>query len=159
MPSSPFVRSRKFVAQEWNAVFAGNASTPANKVEGGWQGVLYANLALVDPQTSWKYFSRDGFDYGTIDGGATRTWYLAFAAGKSTLLAQNGCACADRQTRAWRMSLMAGSFFSVRLLLLHMILLNGALRMITIVSVECMISLTTVLSHHLSFRCSLSREV
>ena len=83
MPASPFVRSRKFVAQEWNALFAGNASTPANKVEGGWQGVLYANLALVDPQTSWKYFSRNGFDYSAIDGGATRTWYLAFAAGES----------------------------------------------------------------------------
>lgn len=83
MPASPFVRSRKFVAQEWNAIFAGNASTPANKVEGGWQGVLYANLALVDPETSWKYFSRSGFDYGSIDGGATRTWYLAFAAGES----------------------------------------------------------------------------
>ena len=85
MPASPLMRSRKFVAQEWNALFAGNASTPANKVEGGWQGVLYANLALVDPQTSWKYFSRNGFDYGAIDGGATRTWYLAFAAGESIL--------------------------------------------------------------------------
>lgn len=81
LPSSPFVRNRKFVAEEWNALFASNTSTPANKVEGGWQGVLYANLALVDAATSWKYFARDGFDYGALDGGATRTWYLAFAAG------------------------------------------------------------------------------
>lgn len=82
LPASSYVRNRKFVTEEWNALFASNASTPADKVEGGWQGVLYANLALIDPVTSWKFFSRDGFDYASIDGGASRTWYLAFAAGE-----------------------------------------------------------------------------
>lgn len=81
LPASSYVRNRKFVTEEWNALFASNASTPADKVEGGWQGVLYANLALIDPVTSWEYFARDGFDYASIDGGASRTWYLAFAAG------------------------------------------------------------------------------
>lgn len=81
LPSSAFVRRPKFVQEEWNAMFASNASTPAEKVQAGWQGVLYANLALIDPAASWRFFANSSFDYGSIDGGATRTWYLAFAAG------------------------------------------------------------------------------
>ncbi|KAJ5183331.1 hypothetical protein N7492_000947 [Penicillium capsulatum] len=81
MPHSPFTRQREFVRQEWNAMFSPNASTPAAKVKGGWKGVLYANLALLDPKASWEFFAQDDFDYSWIDGGATRTWYLAFAAG------------------------------------------------------------------------------
>lgn len=83
MPHSPFTRRKEFVHQEWQALFAENASTPASKVEGGWKGVLYANLALVDPKASWEFFTQPNFDYSWIDGGATRTWYLAFAAGES----------------------------------------------------------------------------
>ena len=63
-------------------MFAANASTPASKVEGGWKGVLYANLALIDPKASWEFFAADDFDYNFIDGGASRTWYLAYAAGR-----------------------------------------------------------------------------
>ncbi|KAL2001215.1 hypothetical protein VTN02DRAFT_2101 [Thermoascus thermophilus] len=81
LPSSAYTRSRDFVAQEWAAMFSANASTPAEKVEGGWKGVLYANLALIDPAASWGFFARPDFDYGWIDGGASRTWYLAYAAG------------------------------------------------------------------------------
>ncbi|KAJ5170259.1 Glycoside hydrolase family 81 [Penicillium coprophilum] len=81
MPHSPFTRQKEFVQQEWQAIFAENASTPASKVDGGWKGVLYANLALVDPKASWEFFAQPNFNYSWIDGGATRTWYLAFAAG------------------------------------------------------------------------------
>ncbi|KAJ5920307.1 hypothetical protein N7516_011165 [Penicillium verrucosum] len=81
MPHSPFTRRKEFVHQEWQAMFAENASTPASKVEGGWRGVLYANLALIDPKASWEFFTQPNFDYSWIDGGATRTWYLAFVAG------------------------------------------------------------------------------
>ncbi|KAF9247484.1 CAZyme family GH81 [Penicillium roqueforti] len=81
MPHSPFTRRKEFVRQEWQAMFAENASTPASKVEGGWKGVLYANLALIDPKSSWDFFAQSNFDYSWIDGGATRTWYLAFIAG------------------------------------------------------------------------------
>ncbi|CAI7663006.1 unnamed protein product [Penicillium viridicatum] len=81
MPHSPFTRRKEFVHQEWQAMFAESASTPASKVEGGWRGVLYANLALVDPKASWEFFTQPNFDYSWIDGGASRTWYLAFAAG------------------------------------------------------------------------------
>lgn len=83
MPHSPFTRRKEFVRQEWQAMFAENASTPASKVEGGWKGVLYANLALIDPKSSWDFFAQSNFDYSWIDGGATRTWYLAFIAGES----------------------------------------------------------------------------
>jgi endo-1,3(4)-beta-glucanase len=83
MPHSPFTRRKEFVRQEWQAMFAENASTPASRVDGGWKGVLYANLALIDPKSSWDFFAQPNFDYSWIDGGATRTWYLAFAAGES----------------------------------------------------------------------------
>ncbi|KAG5299884.1 endo-1,3-beta-glucanase Engl1 [Histoplasma capsulatum G186AR] len=79
--SSSYTRDQLFVKEEWEAMFAETAFTPASKVQGGWQGILFANLALIDPSTSWEFFSRDPFDYSKIDGGATRTWYLAFAAG------------------------------------------------------------------------------
>lgn len=81
MPNSAYLRSRNFVSQEWNAMFAPNASDPAQNVEGGWKGVLYANLALIDPNASWNFFSQSNFSYSWLDGGASRTWYLAYAAG------------------------------------------------------------------------------
>ncbi|KAJ5586876.1 uncharacterized protein N7459_002641 [Penicillium hispanicum] len=81
LPNSAYTRQREFVTEEWNAIFSANASTPASKVEGGWKGVLYANLALIDPQAAWDFFAADDFDYNLIDGGASRTWYLAYAAG------------------------------------------------------------------------------
>ncbi|KAJ6016287.1 hypothetical protein N7540_010878 [Penicillium herquei] len=81
LPNSGYTRQASFVAQEWSSMFAANASTPAANVEGGWKGVLYANLALIDPQAAWEFFTQDDFDYSWIDGGASRTWYLAYAAG------------------------------------------------------------------------------
>ncbi|KAL2868878.1 glucan endo-1,3-beta-D-glucosidase [Aspergillus lucknowensis] len=81
LPSSPYVRSQKFVREEWNAIFASNAATPAENVEGGWKGVLYSNLALIDPAASWRFFAQPNFDSSWIDGGASRTWSLTFAAG------------------------------------------------------------------------------
>ncbi|KAJ5763696.1 hypothetical protein N7533_002377 [Penicillium manginii] len=80
LPNSAYTRTPQFVAEEWEAIFAPNASTPADKVEGGWKGVLFANLALVNPKASWSFFAQHHFDYSWIDGGATRTWYLAYAA-------------------------------------------------------------------------------
>lgn len=62
-------------------MFAADACTPAEQVGGGWKGILFANLALIDPKAAWNFFARPDFDYSWIDGGASRTWYLAFAAG------------------------------------------------------------------------------
>ncbi|KAF9885782.1 hypothetical protein FE257_012364 [Aspergillus nanangensis] len=80
LPFSAYVRSQQFVREEWEAMFASHAAAPAEEVGGGWKGVLYANLALIDPDASWKFFAQQDFNYTWIDGGASRTWYLAFAA-------------------------------------------------------------------------------
>ena len=46
----------------------------------GWRGVLYANVALFKPVSSWNFFSDGGFRTTYLDGGASRTWGMAFAA-------------------------------------------------------------------------------
>jgi endo-1,3(4)-beta-glucanase len=76
-PSSAYVRRKKFVQEEWDTYFSNGR---ADKVSGGWKGILHANLALVDPQSSYNFFADPNFDYGMLDGGASRTWYLAYAA-------------------------------------------------------------------------------
>lgn len=78
LPSSALTRTRTFVQQEWDTYFSNGR---ADAADGGWRGVLYANLALSNPQAAWRFFSQDGFDVSWLDGGASRTWYLALAAG------------------------------------------------------------------------------
>ena len=80
-PSSTLTRTKQFVSEEWNTYFADNAVDAAKNVGGGWKGILYANLAIIDPQTSFNFFNQDNFDSSWLDGGASRTWYLAYAAG------------------------------------------------------------------------------
>ena len=77
---SALTRSWNFVVQEWISYFADGACNPASNVLGGWKGILYANLALINPTASWNFFSNPAFDSTWLDGGASRTWYLAFAA-------------------------------------------------------------------------------
>jgi len=86
-PSTPYTRPQKFVAEEWNTYFSPSSPYPASTIQGGWKGILYANLALIDAKSSWDFFAQAGFDGSWIDGGASRTWYLAFAAGKLDFLA------------------------------------------------------------------------
>lgn len=74
---STLTRKQSFVSEEWSTWFDNGR---ADKVVGGWKGVLFANLAIVDPVTSWKFFNDEGFDETTLDGGASRTWYMAWAA-------------------------------------------------------------------------------
>ncbi|KAK2737703.1 hypothetical protein FQN57_007451 [Myotisia sp. PD_48] len=81
LPNSAYTRRADFVREEWDAMFAANATLPADRVQGGWKGVLFANLAIIDPEASWRFFSQDRFDLGWIDGGASRVWYMAYAAG------------------------------------------------------------------------------
>lgn len=69
------------MGEEWDVYFSNGR---AESVQGGWKGVLFANLAIVDPGRSWGFFSGEGFDAGWLDGGASRTWYLAMAAGEFT---------------------------------------------------------------------------
>ncbi|KAF2400691.1 endo-1,3-beta-glucanase Engl1 [Trichodelitschia bisporula] len=74
---SAMIRSATFVREEWEAYFSNRR---ADCVEGGWRGILYANLAAVDAKAAFSFFDQPGFDAGWLDGGASRTWYLAYCA-------------------------------------------------------------------------------
>lgn len=43
-------------------------------------GLIMANLAIINPQAAYNFFSQPNFDMTLIDGGATLTWYLAMSA-------------------------------------------------------------------------------
>lgn len=86
LPSSALTRTSTFVQEEWDVYFSNGR---ADAAEGGWKGVLYANYALTNPKAAYQFFSQDDFDVSWLDGGASRTWYLALAAGMFTL-ASNG---------------------------------------------------------------------
>jgi endo-1,3(4)-beta-glucanase len=74
---SALVRRKKFVQEEWDTYFSNGR---VDKVGGGWRGILYSNLALIDPKAAYKFFSAKIFDPSWLDGGASRTWYLAYCA-------------------------------------------------------------------------------
>ena len=75
-PSSAYTRSKQFVEEEWEKYFSNGK---ADAVEGGWKAIIYANLALIDPRKSYEFFSDPDFNT-SLDGGASRTWYLAYSA-------------------------------------------------------------------------------
>lgn len=78
VPSSAYLRNRNFVAEEWKTYFDNGR---VDQVAGGWRGVLYSNLALIDAKASYDWFSGSSFDPQYLDGGASLTWSLAMAAG------------------------------------------------------------------------------
>jgi len=39
-----------------------------------------ANLAIINPQAAYNFFTQPNFDMSWIDGGATLTWYIAMSA-------------------------------------------------------------------------------
>ncbi|KAJ4346589.1 endo-1,3-beta glucanase [Didymosphaeria variabile] len=49
-----------------------------SRVDGG--GILHANQILIDPFAALDFFSDPNFDMSSLDGGASRTFYLAYAA-------------------------------------------------------------------------------
>lgn len=75
---STLIRTPKFVREEWDTYFSNGR---VDKVQGGWRGILYANLAIIDPGAAYNFFANPNFDAGTLDGGASRTWSLAWCAG------------------------------------------------------------------------------
>ncbi|KAK0804059.1 endo-1,3-beta glucanase [Friedmanniomyces endolithicus] len=82
MPCSTLTRSKEFVQQEWDAYFGPQGIKPVEQVGGGWRGILMANLATIDPVSSYKFFSNSTgeFEVDYLDGGASQTWYLAWSA-------------------------------------------------------------------------------
>ncbi|MBE7180917.1 MAG: hypothetical protein INR71_06865, partial [Terriglobus roseus] len=57
------------VKEEWNTYFSNGR---VNQAGGGWRGLIYANLALVDAVTAFNFFNQANFDAGWLDGGASR---------------------------------------------------------------------------------------
>lgn len=79
IPATTYVRGTQFVTEEWTQYFSNGR---VDSVVGGWRGVLYGNLATIDPTTAFAWFDQADFDMSLLDGGASLTWYLAFSAGK-----------------------------------------------------------------------------
>ncbi|CAF9909292.1 MAG: hypothetical protein HETSPECPRED_008922 [Heterodermia speciosa] len=77
-PSSAYTRDKAFVKEEWDRYFSNGR---AGNVVGGWRGILYSNLALIDPKAAFSFFNVTDFDPQYLDGGASLTWYLALSAG------------------------------------------------------------------------------
>jgi endo-1,3(4)-beta-glucanase len=77
-PISAYIRQPTYVQEEWDTYFANR--NPYD-IDNGWRGIVMADLAIIDPTTSWNFFNNATFDYTTLDGGASLTWYLAYAAG------------------------------------------------------------------------------
>lgn len=94
-PSSAFTRPHKFILEEWNTYFNTTSPWPASTIAGGWRGILYGNLACIDPKAAYRFFSQQNFDGSWLDGGASRTWYLAFSAGEFCKLSGDYESCAD----------------------------------------------------------------
>jgi len=92
-PISPYIRSTSFVREEWRQCFAAierdsavallKGSEGDRTGDDGWKGILWSNWAIVEPTEAWQFFSQRKFPRKWLDGGATRTWYLALAAGMS----------------------------------------------------------------------------
>ncbi|KAI1768593.1 glycoside hydrolase family 81 protein [Hypoxylon sp. FL1150] len=83
IPSTVLTRPDKFVKEEWATYFNNGR---VDNVAGGWRGILYGNLATIDPKTAWSFFTQKNFDPSWLDGGASRTWYLAYCAGEFSLV-------------------------------------------------------------------------
>lgn len=80
-PISPYVRTAKFVQGEWDSLLAPLHDEIWNT---GWAGILYSDLAISDPGTSWDFFNNGSvvdFNFYNLDDGQSLTWALTFAAG------------------------------------------------------------------------------
>ncbi|KAK6537484.1 hypothetical protein TWF694_011669 [Orbilia ellipsospora] len=76
-PISPYIRTKTFCSEEWSRYFDGRTDS----INSGWRGVLWANAAIFSPAASYSFFAGPSFQATWLDDGASRTWYLVFAAG------------------------------------------------------------------------------
>lgn len=77
-PSSTLTRTKRFIREEWDIYFSNGR---ADNVQADWRALLYGNFGIIEPQAAYSFFAQDNFDYGWLDGGASRTWYLTLMAG------------------------------------------------------------------------------
>ncbi|KAH7109714.1 glycosyl hydrolase family 81-domain-containing protein [Dactylonectria macrodidyma] len=83
LPPSNLARTNKFVKEEWDTYFSNGR---IDQIDNAWKGIIYANYATIEPKKAWDFFAAKDFDAKWIDGGASRTWYLAYAGGKFDVL-------------------------------------------------------------------------
>jgi len=70
-------RNKNFIREEWDAFFGGGK---IDAIDNPWKGIIYAQYALVDPVAAWNFFAADSFQDSWVDGGASRSWWMAYAA-------------------------------------------------------------------------------
>ncbi|KAL6945244.1 hypothetical protein ACO0QE_002693 [Hanseniaspora vineae] len=75
-PISTFIRSPQFVKEE----FEEKLKPVVDNINDGWKGIIMLNVALYDPQQSYRFFNLPDFPRQYLDGGQSLTWSLAFAA-------------------------------------------------------------------------------
>lgn len=78
LPLSGYTRGQNFIKEEWARYFDNGR---VDAIQGGWRGILYSNLALIDAKAAWNFFSSPSFKPEYLDGGASLTWYMTLAAG------------------------------------------------------------------------------
>ncbi|POR35186.1 Putative endo-1,3(4)-beta-glucanase 2 [Tolypocladium paradoxum] len=77
LPPTPFVRVGGFVKEEWEAYFSNGR---IDDIRNAWKGIIIANYATIDPKMAWDFFTSRTFDPQLLDGGASLTWFMAYAA-------------------------------------------------------------------------------
>ncbi|PHH68408.1 hypothetical protein CDD82_575 [Ophiocordyceps australis] len=77
LPASPLIRGKKFVQEEWETFFSNGR---IDEINNAWKGIIYANYATIEPNKAFEFFSSHSFDPQWIDGGASLTWFMAYAA-------------------------------------------------------------------------------
>ncbi|GMF02603.1 unnamed protein product [Ambrosiozyma monospora] len=75
--ASGIIREHEFVQQEWDKII----SKVVDSVDSGWLSILRINQALIDPSSSYAFYSDPNWDFTKLDNGQSRTWGLAFSAG------------------------------------------------------------------------------
>ncbi|KAG5519519.1 hypothetical protein PMAC_001673 [Pneumocystis sp. 'macacae'] len=73
-PISAYIRTKSFVQSEWDNKLTSIIDT----INDGWKGILYANLAISDPEKSYTFFSSN-FDRKYLDNGSSLAWYLVYS--------------------------------------------------------------------------------
>ncbi|TLD28793.1 hypothetical protein PspLS_03247, partial [Pyricularia sp. CBS 133598] len=99
MPFSPLTRSDQFVREEWATYFDNGR---INEMQGGWRGILMGNYAQINPAMAYSFFGSSKFDPGFLDGGASRTWYMAYSAAS-----HSGVSRESAVYHEWRLSFSA----------------------------------------------------